>query len=223
MSYSTSKKVTFPISLAWASICAADRINEGRYVNQNTFPYPEGAKFNKDIAMSLCENPGALTDEDKAMGEKLARHFSGLLFKTLSGPIANGFMATIANIVGMELVGRYEVSCMSCLVQTYRKDLEREVKQEKKQTFLSTSDFIGSEASKHELELEIIDTFYSKNYNIFINTATDGLNIFKFSTAHGATIFPLNEKIRIKGSVKRHDVDKFTGVKETWLTRVKRI
>ena len=223
MAYSTSKKVTFPISLAWAAICAADSMNGGKYVNQHTFPYPEGAKFNKDLAMSLCENPGALTNEDKELGETLAKHFSGLLFKTLSGPITNGFMATIANIVGMETVGKYEIACMSCLVQTYRKDLEREVKQEKKQTFMATSNFIGSEASKHELDVEIIDTFYSKNYNIFINTATDGVNIFKFSTAHGATIFPLNEKIRVKGSVKRHEVDNLTGVKETWLTRVKRI
>lgn len=223
MSYSTSKKVTFPISLAWAAVCAADRINEGKYINQNTFPNPQGYNFNKDVAMSLCENPGALTDEDKEFGETLAKHFSGLLFKTLSGPIANGFMATIANIIGMENVGKYEIACMSCLVQTYRKDLEREVKQEKKQAYMATSTFIGTEASKHELDIEIIDTFYSKNYNIFINTATDGANVFKFSTAHGATIFPINEKIRIKGSVKRHDIDKYTGVKETWLTRVKRV
>jgi hypothetical protein len=223
MSYSTSKKVTFPISLAWAAISGADRINEGKYINQNTFPNPQGYRFNKDLAMSLCENPGALTDEDKEFGEKLAQHFSGLLFKTLSGPITNGFMATIANIVTMENVGKYEIACMSCLVQTYRKDLEREVKQEKKQAFAATSTFIGTEASKHELDVEIIDTFYSKNYNIFINTATDGANIIKFSTAHGATIFPLGEKIRIKGSVKRHDIDGRTGVNETWLTRVKRI
>lgn len=223
MSYSTSKKVTFPISLAWAAISGADRINEGRYINQNSFPYPQGFKFNKDIAMSLCENPGALTDEDKSFGEQLAQHFSGLLFKTLSGPISNGFMSTIANIVGMDAVGRYEIACMSCLVQTYRRDLEREAKQEKKQAFVATSTFIGSEASKHELDVEIIDAVYSKNYNIFINTATDGVNIIKFSTAHGNDIFPIGEKIKIKGSVKRHEFDNRTGVKETWLTRVKRI
>jgi hypothetical protein len=173
--------------------------------------------------MGFCENPGALTDEDRAQGEKLAQHFSGLLFKTLSGPITNGFMSTIANIIGMENVGRYEVACMSALPKTYRQDLEREVKQEKKQAFAATSTFIGSEASKHELDVEIIEAFYSKNYNIFINTATDGVNIIKFSTAHGNDIFPVGEKIRIKGSVKRHDIDNRTGVKETWLTRVKRV
>ena len=43
-----------------------------KYINQNTYPYLEGAKFNKDLSMSFCENPGALTDEDKAMGETLA-------------------------------------------------------------------------------------------------------------------------------------------------------
>jgi len=223
MSYSTSKKVTFPISLAWQAVSAADRVNEGKYINQNSFPYPNGAKFNKDLAMSFCENPGAITDEDKAMGEKLAQHFSGLLFKTLSGPITNGFMATIANIIGMEYVGKFEISCMSALVQTYRRDLEREAKQEKKQSFITTSSFIGNEASKHEIDVEIIDSFYSKNYNIFINTATDGANVIKFSTAHGPDIFPVGAKIKIKGSVKRHDIDKYTGVKETWLTRVKRI
>jgi hypothetical protein len=223
MSYSSSKKVTFPISLAWSAVSAADRVNEGKYLNQNTCPFPEGKKFNKDLAMSFCENPGAITDEDRTMGEQLTTHFSGLLFKTLSGPITNSFMSTIANIVGMETVGKYEVACMSALVQTYRKDLEREVKQERKQAFVATSSFIGSEATKHELDVEIIDAFYSKNYNIFVNTATDGVNIIKFCTAHGNDIFPIGEKIKIKGSVKRHEIDDHTGVKETWLTRVKRI
>lgn len=223
MSYSSRTKIAFPISLAWASVAAAYRINGGRYINQNTYPFPEGIKFNKDLAMSLCENPGAVLDEDRVQGEILASHFSGLLFKTLSGPIVNGFMSTIANIVGMESVGRYEISCMSALPQTYRRDLEREVKQEKKQAVAATSTFIGQEASKHELDVEIIESFYSKNYNIFINTATDGVNIIKFSTAHGADIFPVGVKIRIKGSVKRHDIDSRTGAKETWLTRVKRI
>lgn len=223
MSYTSRTKITFPITLAWASVAAADRINGGEYVNQNTYPILQGAKFNKDLAMSLCENPGALTYEDKTRGEILAKHFSGLLFKTLSGPIANSFMSAIANIVGMESVGRYEIACMSALPQTYRRDLEREIKQEKKQAFAATSVFIGQEASKHELDVEIIESFYSKNYNIFINTATDGVNIVKFSTAHGADIFPVGLKIRIKGSVKRHDIDSRTGVKETWLTRVKRV
>ena len=223
MAYSSKSRQTFPIACAWAAVAAADRVNGGVYINSNTYPLPVGAKFNKDLAMSFCENPGAITDEDRAQGEKLAEHFSGLLFKSLSGPIANGFMATIANIVGMEYVGKYEVACMSALPKTYRKDLEREAKQEKKQSFFATSNFVGTEASKHELEVEIIDSFYSKKYNIFINTATDGVNIFKFSTAHGKDIFSSGEKIRIKGSVKRHDIDNYTGVKETWLTRVKRV
>lgn len=222
MAYAQKTRQTFPITLAWAAVAAADRVNEGKYINQNTYPN-QGFKFNKDLAMGFCENPGAVTDEDRAMGEKLAQHFSGLLFKTLTGPITNGFMATIANIVSMESVGRYEVACMSALVKTYRSDLEREAKQEKKQAFVATSNFVGTEASKHELDVEIIDAFYSKNYNIFINTATDGVNIFKFSTAHGPDIFPVGAKIRIKGSVKRHDIDSRTGVKETWLTRVKRV
>jgi hypothetical protein len=222
MSSYSGKKVNYTISLAWAAVAAADRVNEGKYINQSTYG-ADVATYNKTLVMGFCENPGAITPEDYATGEKLAAHFSGLLFKTLSGPITNGFMSTIASIVGMDTVGKYELACMSSLPQTYRKDLEREVQQEKKQVFVATSAFIGSEASKHELEVEIIEAFYSRNYNIFINTATDGVNLIKFSTAHGKDIFPVGTKIRIKGSVKRHEIDDRTGIKQTWLTRVKRI
>ena len=222
MGYAVRKQVTFPISLAWAAICGADRINGGEYINQ-IYSLQNGAKLNKAIAYELLENPGAITEEDKQQGQDLAKHFAGLLFRTLKGNLASGFLDTIAGIVAKEEVTKFDVACMAALPKTYRRDIARETINERQQKLASTSEYIGFEASKHELDVEVIDSVYSKNYNIWIVTATDGVNTIKFSTAHDQTIFPVGEKIRVKGSVKRHSINDRTGAKETWLTRVKRI
>lgn len=216
-------QATYPISLAWAAVCAADRINNGEYFNTNSYSIPAGAKLNKFIAYELLENPGALVDADHEQGKQLAAHFAGLLFRTLKGPATNGFLDTIANIVAKETVTKFDVACMAALPRSHRKDIVRETINERQAALSATSQFIGNEASKHELDVEIIDSIYSKNYNIWIVTATDGTNTIKFSTAHDQTIFPVGEKIRIKGSVKRHTINDRNGAKETWLTRVKRI
>lgn len=223
MSYKARTQVTYPIELAWAAVAGADRINGGEYLNQNSHPFPAGGKFNKAIAYELLENPGAISDEDQEIGKQLSRHFAGLLFRTLQGGAQNGFLDTIANIVAKEQVTKFDVACMAALPKTYKKDIVRETINERQQKLAATSQHIGMEASKHELDVEVIDSIYSKNYNIWIVTATDGVNTVKFSTAHDHTIFPVGEKIRIKGSVKRHDINNRTGAKETWLTRVKRI
>lgn len=216
----TVNKKPFPISLVWAAIAGADRINEGKYIN-TLYSGDPVFKLNKDLALDFCISPFTLTDEDKAMGEKLAAHFSGLLFKTLSGPIANGFMSTIANIVGMETVGKYEIACMSCLVNVYRKDLVREQHKEKMDLLSANSDYLGQEGSKQEILAEIVETFYSRKYESLIVTAIAGNNVVKFFTTKDKELFPLNGKVTLKGTVKRNSINDRNGAKESWLTRVK--
>jgi hypothetical protein len=225
MSYQTAtrKQITYSIADAWAAVAGADRINEQVYINKDTYPVPPGKKFNKAVAYELLENPGALTQEDRDFGLEMSQHFAGLLFRTLKGPATNGFIDTIANIVAKEQVTNFDVACMAALPKTYRKDIQREKINRRQETLAATSQHIGMEASKHELDVEIITMIYSQRYNIWIATATDGTNTIKFSTAHDQTIFPVGEKIRIKGSVKKHDINDRNGAKETWLTRVKRI
>jgi hypothetical protein len=213
-------KKPFPISLAWSAIAGADRINEGKYFNTIYNNVPE-IKLNKNLALDFCISPYTLTDEDKVLGEKLAAHFSGLLFKTLTGPIANGFMSTIANIVAMENVGKYEIACMACLVNVYRKDLVREQHKEKIDALSANSEYLGQEGSKQELIAEIVETVYSRTYECLIVTAIAGGNVVKFFTSKDKELFPLNGKVTLKGTVKRNSINDRNGVKESWLTRVK--
>lgn len=225
-SYSQRKSITvsmYDIDVAWAAVAAADRVNGGKYVNQNNFDSRAGLQFNKAIAYDMCEHPHQLMREDHELGAKLHEHFQGLLFKRLTGGLTNGFLNTIADIVSKKQVTRYDVACMSALVKTYRGDVERETKFEREQGMAATSDYLGMVGSKQQVSIEIMGVVYSKNYNIHIITATDGKNIVKFSTAHDPANYPVGQTVAITGSIKRCAENDRTGVKETWLTRVKKV
>lgn len=221
MRYNRTPQPLFDIELAWAAVAGADRINGGNYLNQNTYPFPEGGKFNRAIAYDLLENPQLLTQEDKDQGARMHDHFKGLLMRKLMGPLTNGFLDNIADIVAKEQVSKFDVACMAALPKTYRKDLEREAKSAREQSMVATSNYLGQVGTKQRITVEIMDLVYSRNYNIHIVTATDGVNIVKFSTAHDPACYPKGQKVVIAGSIKRCQENDRTGVKETWLTRVK--
>jgi hypothetical protein len=221
----------YHISDAWAAVAHADRVNEGQYVNDRTYFQPgEVVKsHNKTLALQALERPELISEEDRAMGATLAAHFAGLLFRTIKGPAPTqntltagpSFMDTIANIVAMKEVGRYEVACMACLPNTYRKDLEKEKRVEKMVELSARSEYLGTEGSKQEVQVRVLETFYSQKYNSLIVTAVRGTDIVKFFTSKDVAEFPKNQDITVKGSVKRTSVNDRTGGKETWLTRVK--
>ena len=224
-------QVQYHISDAWAAVAYADRTNEGQYVNDRTYFQPgEVVKaHNKTLAFQALERPEIITEEDRAMGATLASHFAGLLFRTIKGSATTentltagpSFMDTIANIVAMKEVGRYEVACMACLPNTYRKDLEKEKRAEKMMELSAQSEYLGTEGSRQEIQVRVLETFYSQKYNSLIVTAVRGSDIIKFFTSKDVAEFPKNQDITVKGSVKRTSVNDRTGGKETWLTRVK--
>jgi hypothetical protein len=224
-------QVQYHISDAWAAVAYADRTNEGQYVNDRTYFQPgEVVKaHNKTLAFQALERPEIITEEDRAMGATLASHFAGLLFRTIKGPVTTentltagpSFMDTIANVVAMKEVGRYEVACMACLPNTYRKDLEKEKRAEKMIELSAQSEYLGTEGSRQEIQVRVLETFYSQKYNSLIVTAVRGSDIVKFFTSKDVAEFPKNQDITVKGSVKRTGVNDRTGGKETWLTRVK--
>jgi hypothetical protein len=226
-----SKKVktTFPVEQAWAAVCAADRVNNGEFINdRNIYSFQTAEnevnislRTNKRLAYEFLENPDVLTEEDFNAGRDLMSHYQGLLFRALSTPkYANGFMDTVTKIVGMKEVGRYEVACMAALPKSYRREIAHNEKLERQQSLAPVSEYIGGLSDKVQINAEIVDRVYSKNYNIFIYTCISNNNVIKFSSAHGDR-FVVGTTVSIKGAVKRLSENDRTGVKETWLTRVK--
>lgn len=219
----SQRNAQYDIDVAWAAVAAADRINEGRYINQNSYNIPPDTRFNKVIAYDMVEMPELLTEVDRELAVKLSEHFQGLLFKRLTGKVFNGFLNSIADIVCKKQVSRFDIACMCALVKTYRQDTEREIKRDRVQAFSGTSEYIGLVGSKKTITVEVIDLVYSKKYNINIITCTDGGNLIKFCTSHPAELYPQNTTVTVSGKIKSCEEDDRTGARVTWLTRVKKV
>lgn len=218
----TNSGPTVDIELAWSAVAAADRINGGEYISKKTFPMPADKTLNKTVAERFIAEPDSLLPQDIVEGQRLAQHFAGLLFTAIKADSGDSFKSTIAGIVGKKQITIvYDLACMACLPNTYRKDMAREKKMERQRDMVATSEYLGLPESKIKTDLEIMEVFYSQNYNSHIVTANDGKNLIKFFTAKDIDLFPLNKKITITAKVKRLVENNQTGVKETWLNFVK--
>ena len=224
-------KVTFPIELVWAAVAAADRVNGGEYVKMVTSYAPAGdilansfmaqKRTNRDLTYSFLDKPETMLPEDHEFGRTLHDHYKGLLFRQLGAgtnmPV-NTFLDAVSNIVAKTRAGAYDVAIMASLPSSYRRELERDAVRERLEAKGAASKFIGQEGSKHVLKIVTETVFYSDKYDSHIVTATAGTDIVKFFTSKDKAQFPLGQEIVIKGSVKRHGVNR--GVNETWFNRV---
>lgn len=214
----------YSIEEVWAAVAAADRINGNAFYGPNSLSIESGTKYNKTIALELLGSSNQnITAEDRELGIKLSEHFSGLLFTALSGPIHNNFIANVTKIIGKKLVTTGDIAYLAPLVRSYYRDLERESNKEEQQKLITTSSNIGDVGDRVQMVIRLLDSFYSRNYNIYIYTATDEKNLIKFTSAKGDETFRVGDTIDIKASIKKHQTNIKTGICETWLTRVKRI
>lgn len=222
MSHS-KKEFKVPIELAWAAVAYADRVNDNEYVNDATYFEPGKVvkETNKKLAYQALANPELITDGDHRAGKDYADHFKGLLFGAIKAQRQNGFMETVTKVIGMTEVGRFEIACMAALPKSYRRDIAREEKDSRQLALSPTSMYIGNVGEKIQTNVEIIDCVYSRNYNIYIYTATDDRNVIKFTSAKDSTTFKVGARVSVKGTVKRHSDNDRNGVHETWLNRVK--
>lgn len=217
-----TKTATYPIAQAWAAAAAADRINGGDYIKLSTYKAPGDTRLaNSEAARKCLENPDTLLAEDYAAGQLLADHFSGLLFKALSGPIQSEFLAKVATIVAKSEVTAQDVAVMCSLANVYRKDLDRQKKFDHQASLAAKSEYLGAVGTRHTIQVTVLDKGYSQKYFSNIITVQANDSVLKFFTSLDSEKFPMNQQITIRGSIKRTAVNDRTGVKETWLNRVK--
>lgn len=226
-------QVTFPISLAWVAVAAADRVNKQEYVKTIQVSYidsedavnqPQIIKEpNKVLARRFLADLNTIIDEDREFGNKLAEHFKGLLFRALGnngGTAINEFLDRVSGIVVKTEVTEYDLAVMSSLPASYRRELARENINERMNSRAHLSKHIGQEGTKHLLKIIVEQIVYSERYASHIVTAFNGDNIIKFFTSKDISDFPIGKEITVKGTIKRNSVNDRFGSEESWLNRV---
>lgn len=221
----STKNKKIPIADAWALVAWADRINGGAYVKFPEFDQATG-NISKRPNRSLIEeqlefNMRGIKDEDRAMGQKLAEHFQGLVFDALSGK-SNEFDQQIINLITeQEVHSKLGLAYMACLGARYHKEIVKEARQEQMFKLGSSSIHQGAVGQHVRLEVNVLSKFEGRAFPGSVVRATDGENLYFWTSSKMIDMWPdAPEKFPIVGVVKAHGTDR-DGYQETRLTRVK--
>lgn len=199
----------YSVDLVWGAACAAQRIN-GEYVKAAVYDSDDnGPKIvkrrNRDVMQEILSNPTMLMPEDIAQG-KDCRNFlqNDITFRALKNKLTE-FDSSVGKVLAVTeefdtVKHKYELAVVACLPQSHSRALERQATQERvRQT---SGAVIGTPGDKVRLDVEIIKSNYSQQWNTWYATGITADNCAVFfayrqELARGG-------KHTIQGTVKAH-------------------
>ena len=200
----------FPVATVWAAACAAQRIN-GRYIKQDEFNYPEGgqavltATASRTIMRELLANPDRLTAQDFEQGAECKTFLQNdITFRALKNKLTE-FDSATSKVLAVEenfdsAQHKYELAVIASLPASRTRALERQATDSRVRQ--ATGAYVGAVGDKVALDVEVIKTNYSQQWNTWYATAitSDNRAVF-FAFREQLTI---GNSILIKGTVKAH-------------------
>jgi hypothetical protein len=200
----------FPVATVWAAACAAQRIN-GRYIKQDEFDYPEGgqavltATASRTIMKELLANPDRLTAQDFEQGAECKTFLQNdITFRALKNKLTE-FDSATSKVLAVEenfdsAQHKYELAVIASLPASRTRALERQATDSRVRQ--ATGAYVGAVGDKVALDVEVIKTNYSQQWNTWYATAitSDNRAVF-FAFKEQLTI---GNSILIKGTVKAH-------------------
>ena len=200
----------FPVATVWAAACAAQRIN-GQYIKQDEFDYPEGgqavltATASRTIMKELLANPDRLTAQDFEQGAECKTFLQNdITFRALKNKLTE-FDSATSKVLAVEenfdsAQHKYELAVIASLPASRTRALERQATDSRVRQ--ATGAYVGAVGDKVALDVEVIKTNYSQQWNTWHATAitSDNRAVF-FAFKEQLTI---GNSILIKGTVKAH-------------------
>jgi hypothetical protein len=199
--------------LVLSAACAAYRIN-GSYIKE---PYQLGdekpRKTNRELVYSFLEDSSNIQDCDRQQAQDIKTFYQGFTFKVLSGAYLTEFDRNTMKMLEEEFTTEgYNVAVLASVPSSYLKAKKRD--EADRRSRFAQGGLIGNVGDKVNMDVEVLKSIYSKNWNTYYISA--------INSHDQAVFFAYKQEItagtlmNIKGTVKRHRDD---GV--TQLNRVK--
>ena len=167
----------FTADQVWGLAVAADRINGGYFKEQQWGQSDSGeSKLLKEANKMMVKqwlrtnNFTAATAADVDKGREIRNYFNGFLLKQISGKI-NDFEQQALRIAQMdEFTGRnlLEFAIVSCLPGVMLRD---QIRNELAREVRASTQLQGAVGDKIQGEIEVVKSYYSKDYDKFRVTA----------------------------------------------------
>lgn len=206
----TVLQVGFPVSDVWAAACAAQRVN-GEYLKEGRNTYSDNGQVlsttrrNRDIMLEFLHNPSNLTVDDVEAGETVRKWLQhDLTFRALKSKLTEFDTATQKCLAVTDrfytVSQRYELAVVAALPNVYAKAKARETTQDRLRE--TSGEPIGNVGEKLQLNVEVIRSVFSKNWNVwFVTVVTEDNHAVFFSNK---AEFAPGTKLLIRGTVKAH-------------------
>jgi hypothetical protein len=212
--------VVVSADVVWGAAAYADRVNGGEYRKEPEYRVLEDGTITQDVVRhanrfhmwKAMEDTDLITDADVAVGRESRDWLrKTLVFRRLKGSLSD-FDQALAGMVDMDefMTGadRYEIAIVTSQIRAWREG----TRMEQVMADVDTAP-VAPVGEKVQLNVEVVKSVYSANYNVYFITAkTDGHQMVFFSYRER---IQTGSRIMIRGSVKAHRQD------ATQLNRVK--
>ena len=199
----------YPASDVWAAACAAHRVNEGYFKEEQWMPNARppyiAKRKNRVVMMEFLMSPTDLTVDDIERGEHCRKYLeSDLTFRTLKGKTGD-FDNAIRKVLAVkdhfdDHFHKYELAIVACLPQSVERSEVRRNSDSRVQ--FAQGGLVGNIDDKVELRVEVLNSNFSKQYNIYwVRAVTEQDQPVFFSNKEA---FAPGTHLSIKGTVKAH-------------------
>lgn len=195
----------------WGAAVAAQRMN-GSYVKETTYILDMDKNVsvvdkrrNRDIMVDILANPALLTVEDIAQGQECRKFLQNdITFRALKNKLTE-FDSAVSKVLAVAddfdtVKHKYELAVVACLPQSHARTMERQAVQDRvRQT---SGELIGNPGDKVQLDVEVVKSNYSQQWNTWYATAVTADNSAVFFACRQELV--KGAKYTIVGTVKAH-------------------
>jgi len=208
---------TYDAKDAWSAAAAVTRLNGG-YVKEEYYDADHEARIrpNKVLVREMLEAGRGWSDEDVVRGAEAREYWKGGLIKIMAGT-ANSFESSAISIAGKDTIeSAYDLAVLSSLIASAERGAKRDDLNQVKNTM--GSQHVGRIGDEIQIaDVELLSSRYVQSIGKHRIEARQGDNLFAW-WGHDQTI---GSKVKIKGKIKAHIMDRDTNAKVTQLNYVK--
>jgi hypothetical protein len=198
-------KIEFQAADVWAAACAAQRVN-GAYIKpaqKNIYGVmPTNGTPNRELMMGfLTTNPETITQADRDHAEVVRRYYQALEFSIIKGKALSDFDRSALEAASQDVVTSFlHIAVIASLPSCHERAIARDSANQR--VTWAKGGFIGKVGDKVTLDIEVVKSIYSMNYNVhFVTGITEQEQVVFFS--YRESMMP-GTKLKVRATVKAH-------------------
>jgi len=195
------------------------------YIDHKDPENPVTIEDNKTKIVDIIEDPKMLFTQDQyKKANELINTINGkLMIKKMTNNL-NSFEANVVSALSEANVNKFTVSIIASLPHSVSIDKKREEVSDKLLSLKHSSQYFGDRGKRYDMSVEVLDVKFIQTSNIYmITTVYAKKDLIKFWWRDQPDISNVinGKNIKIRATVNKHELSKYTNAKETMVNRVK--